>query len=112
MSKQFLLVFGRNAWARVFNVHTKYWSRSALAICPHSYADAALFSELHCITQYIDEDLPKLVDIAHDVTRDIADHLHRERQLFIIRADATHHFQVFEQQGKVECRRVQCCSAG
>ena len=78
-----------------------------LAVSAHAQADAALLGKLDGVAQHVDEDLTQLVDIGHDVLGDVADHLHRERQLFLIRADAEHHLQVFEQDGQVERGGVQ-----
>ena len=70
-------------------------------------ADTAPFRELDGVTQHVDEDLAQFIDIAHDVSRDVADQLHDERQSFPVRPDAEHHLQVVEQGGEIECGEIQ-----
>src|SRR5687768_9660729 len=107
MPEQFVLLVWRNARPGVLDFDLEQRSRRALAVGAHAQADATLLGKLDGIAQHINEDLTQLVDISHDVLGDIADHLHRERQLFLIRADAEHHLQIFEQDGEVERRELQ-----
>ena len=53
-------------------------SRRGRAVGAHAQADAALLGKLDGVAEHVNEDLTQLVDIGHDVSRDSADHLHRE----------------------------------
>src|SRR6266480_3285822 len=74
--------------------------------------DAAMFSELHCVADQVDEDLPQLAFVGPDKPWHILLALDRELQLALLRSKAKQSIQVLQHRMEIEISRLQLHPSG